>query len=86
MHQQTGKKNKLILYIILFFLLSTINNKSINVKTNSFLKITDVKVSGLSDSENLKVKKELKSIIFQNLFFIDSKIILKSLNNNNSIE
>ena len=86
MHQQTGKKNKLILYIILLFLLSTINNKSINVKNNSFLKITDVKVFGLSDSENLKIKNELKSIIFQNLFFIDSKIILKSLNNNNSIE
>ena len=86
MHQQIGKKNKLILYIILLFLLSTISNKSINVKNNSFLKITDVKVLGLSDSENLKVKNELKSIIFQNLFFIDSEIILKSLNKNNLIE
>tara|TARA_B100000686_G_scaffold349658_1_gene443579 strand:+ start:875 stop:1555 length:681 start_codon:yes stop_codon:yes gene_type:complete len=86
MHPQTDRKNKLILYIILLFFLSTINNKSINLKSSSFLKINEIKVSGLSDLENLKVKDELKSIIYHNLFLIDRKIILKSLSNNNLIE
>ena len=48
MHQRISKKNILI-YIFLFILLGTINNKELNMF--KFPKINKIEVSGLSDEK-----------------------------------
>ncbi len=54
MHQQTNKK--FFLYLFLFFLLGTINNKNLN--DFEFTKIKEIKISGLKDEEITKLKKK----------------------------
>ena len=69
MHQQIDKKIKLTMYILLLFLLSTINNLSLNNSENLKLQIKSIYVNGLSEEKNLQVSKDLSNLIFQNIFF-----------------
>ena len=70
---------KIFIYIILFFLLGTLNNKYIlNLK---FPKINKIQVSGLDEEESLKLKKKLNILKTKNLFFLkdtETKNILES--------
>ena len=70
---------KIFIYIILFFLLGTLNNKYIlGLK---FPKINKIQVSGLDKEENLKLKKKLDFLKTKNLFFLndtETKNILES--------
>ena len=76
MRQQIDKK-KIFLYIFFLLFLTTLNNQSL-INSDIFnLKITQIKVSGLSKEDNLKTKKSLNYLIFKNIFFIKKK---KSLN------
>ena len=59
MHQQIDKKHKYILLIILFLFLSTITNLKVSKNLNNFSNIKDLKVIGLSDNLNQKIKKKL---------------------------
>ena len=85
MHQQIDKKIKLTMYILLFFLLSTINNLSLNNSENLKLQIKSIYVKGLSEEKNLQVSKDLSNLIFQNIFFIDKKYFENILEKNNLI-
>ena len=69
MHQQIDKKIKISMYILLLFLLSTINNLSLNNSENLKLQIKSIYVNGLTDEKNLQVSKDLSNLIFQNIFF-----------------
>ena len=77
MHLQINKK--IFIYIILFFLLGTLNNKYIlGLK---FPKINKIQVSGLDKEESLKLKKKLDFLKTKNLFFLndtETKNILES--------
>ena len=85
MHQQIDKKIKLTMYILLLFLLSTINNLSLNNSENLKLQIKSIYVNGLSEEKNLQVSKDLSNLIFQNIFFIDKKYFENILEKNNLI-
>ncbi len=85
MVQSNGKK-KLFLYFIIFILLSTISNKSINNQDISFFVISNVNVSGLSSKNNLKVKNDLSKILLKNIFLINKDRFIKILSKNNLIE
>ena len=53
MHQKIDKKNKIYIYLFIFFLLSTFNNLQL-VNSNFFtFNIDKIKVSGLSEKNNL---------------------------------
>ena len=52
MHQSIDKKNKVIIYIIFFLLISTVTNKNILHDKNYNIKKIDVNVSGLSNNQN----------------------------------
>ena len=69
MLQLIDKKNKLILYIAVFFLLCTINNKSFIINKIPTKKTNNIIVSGLSDENNLKVANELKTELLENINF-----------------
>ena len=79
------KKNKKILfYIFLFLLIGTLNNKVLN--NFEFPKINQIKITGLSDHENLEVSKSLEKYKFNNLFFLDELKIRETINAYNYIE
>tara|TARA_B100001057_G_C22784106_1_gene924860 strand:- start:950 stop:1621 length:672 start_codon:yes stop_codon:yes gene_type:complete len=82
MHQQTNKK--LLIYLFLFFLLGTINNK--NLSNFEFTKIKEIKISGLKDEEITKLTKNIGIIKLKNLFFLNRFELDQIMNKNNLIE
>jgi len=85
MLQLIDKKSKLFLYIAVFFLLGTINNKSFIANKIPAKKTNNIIVSGLSNENNLEVANELKTELLENIFFIDKKKINEILYSNNLI-
>ena len=86
MHQSTGKKNKILIYLIFFLILNTINGKYPKTQKNYSLKINEINVTGLSNSENLEIQNELNNIFYQNLFILGKDEIHKIIKNHNIVE
>ena len=86
MLQLKGKKKKLFFYVFLLVFLSTINLNFNNVQNIPILVIKQINVSGLSDLEHLKVKKNLNPILLKNILFIKKKTLYEILDKNNLIE
>ena len=82
MHQQTNKK--FFIYLLLFFLLGTINNK--NLSDFEFIKIKEIKISGLKDEEITKLAKNIGIIKLKSLFFLNRFELDQIMNKNNLIE
>lgn len=80
------KKNKLITYILLLFLLSTFNNLSLTNSQFLSLNIKNINVSGLTDEENNKLSINFNKLILPNIFFIKKKNLSKMLEKNNLID
>ena len=80
------KKIRLFLYFLIFILLSTQISIKDNIKKKINYGITDIKVFGLSNNNNLKVSKSLNSILFKNILFLKRNDLKKILNKNNLIE
>ena len=81
MRSQINKK--ILLYLFLFILLGTLNNKNIN--NFQFIDIKEIKVEGLSEDNNLRLLKNLDFLKFQNIFFINKKKIQKIITSNNLV-
>ena len=86
MHQLIDKKKRILIYLIFLIVLSTINNKSIQSYKVSFDKTNKINVTGLSESNNLKIAGELKQSIIKNVFLINKRSINKILSQYNIIE
>ena len=85
MLQKIDKKNKVYIYLFIYFLLSTLNN--IHFTNSHFFKfnVDNIKVSGLSEKNNLQTTKEINKILFENIFLIKKEVLLKTLEKNNLI-
>ena len=86
MHPLNDKKNNIIVYLILLIVLSTISNKTFKKEHNYSHTIIKIDVSGLSNSNNLLIKKELNSQPYKNIFFINKDNIQKIMSKYNLIE
>ena len=86
MHQSTGKKNKILAYLIFFVFLSTINHKSIENQKMFSITIESIDVMGLSDSKNLEIKEKLNKLLFTNIFSFNKNSIREVISNYNSVE
>tara|TARA_B100000963_G_scaffold305268_1_gene279411 strand:+ start:1160 stop:1831 length:672 start_codon:yes stop_codon:yes gene_type:complete len=82
MLQQRNKK--IIVYISLFFIIGTINNKSLN--NLSLPKIKEIQISGLSNEKNMEVSQKLESLKLNNLFILKKFQVTQLLNSFNYIE
>ena len=78
------KSKRIILYIFLFFLIGTLNNK--NFAQSDYLKIKNIYVSGLSEEKNKEVLKKLEIFRIKNLFFLEKLQIEKLIESLNYIE
>ena len=86
MLQLIDKKNKIIIYLILLFILSTTSGKFV-ISQNSYLSIDNkISIEGLSNIKNLHILNELNSLFYKNILFLDKKKIHKIMNKYNIIE
>ena len=86
MLQQIDKKKKLFIYLLLLFLLTTINSLPLRNSEHLKLEINQTKVFGLNSENNIKISEEFNSLISQkNLFFINKDYFLNILEKNNLI-
>tara|TARA_B100000780_G_scaffold12136_1_gene8273 strand:- start:3269 stop:3937 length:669 start_codon:yes stop_codon:yes gene_type:complete len=83
MHQSIDKKNKIILYLIFLFILSSTNIKFLENKNAYTLKI---QVKGLLPDKNIEIQNELNKISYQNIFSLGSEKIKNIINKHNIIE
>ena len=82
MHQRKGKK--FLIYFLLLFLISSINNISLN---NLKLKeINKISVTGLDENDNLILLQKIKNLNLDNIFSVNSKEITNQVGSNNLVE
>ncbi len=78
------KSRKILLYIFLFFIIGTLNNKNFN--NSNFLKINEIKVFGLDEKNNQEIVKNIKLLQLGNLFFLDKNKIEEIVKSNALVE
>lgn len=86
MLQSVDKKNRILLFIIIYILLSTISNKTLENKKEFLTKVNKINVSGLSNDNNLKLEKKLNRLLFKNIFFINENDFGDIISKNNLVE
>ena len=86
MHQLIDKKNKIILYILLFLILSTTSQKFEENQNSYSYTINKFNIMGLSDIENLQILKELNSVFYENSIIIEKDKLKKIITKYNIIE
>jgi len=86
MLQLINKKNKIIIYLIILFILSTTSNKFSESRKNYFSSINQINIEGLSSAKNSKILNELSGLLYENIFFIEKKEINKVISQYNIVE
>ena len=71
------KSKKILIYFFLFFLIGSINNKSLN--NIELAKIKFVNISGLDEFENSSLLKQIKNQNLDNIFFINKNKLKKNI-------
>jgi len=86
MHQSTGKKNKIIIYLLFLFILSTISTKLINNQNKLSSSISKINITGLSERKNLEILSSLNNLLYKSIFVINKDRIKKILEKHDIIK
>jgi len=86
MHQSTGKKNKIIIYLLFLFILNTTSAKFINDQKKLSLSISKINIIGLSERKNLEILNNLNNLLYKSIFVISEDEIRKILEKHNIIQ
>ena len=86
MHQLIGKKNKIITYLLLLFILSTTNGKFLENPNSYASIIKQINVEGLSDTDNSKISNELNNLFYKNILLVRKGEAQKIMSKYNIIE
>jgi len=86
MHQLIDKKNKIIIYLLLLFILSTTSGKFIENQNSYISTINQINIEGLSNTNNLKIYNQLKDLFYKNILLVGKEEIQKVIKNHNIIE
>ena len=86
MHQLIDKKNKIIIYLLFLFILSTTNAKFVQNQNSYSSTISQINIEGLSKADNKKISNELNSLFYKNILLIKKKEIQKVISKYNIIE
>lgn len=82
MHQRTSKK--IIIYVFIFLLVGTLNNKKISSLT--LPKIEKIEISGLNDYENKELSQNLNMFKDLNILLLEKNLISDIIRSNSIIE
>tara|TARA_B100000787_G_scaffold24242_1_gene16216 strand:- start:1668 stop:2342 length:675 start_codon:yes stop_codon:yes gene_type:complete len=86
MHQLIDKKNKIIIYLLLLFILSTTSGKFIENQNSYISTINQINIEGLSNADNSKISNQLKNLFYKNILLVRKEEIQKVINMHNIIE
>ena len=86
MHQSIGKKNKIIIYLLFLFILSTTNAKFINYQNTLSSSVSKINITGLSERKNLEISNNLNNFLYESIFIISKDEIKKILEKHNIIQ
>ena len=86
MHQLIDKKNKIILYLLLLFILSTTTEKFTKNKNIYSSKIDQINIEGLSNTYKSKIFDELNGLFHKNILQISKKEIQRVFNEQNIVQ
>ena len=65
------KKNKIIIYLLFLFILSTTNIKLVTNQTNYSSIINKINIKGLSNVDNKKIFNQLNNLFYKNILLVD---------------
>tara|TARA_B100001063_G_scaffold243546_1_gene274451 strand:+ start:925 stop:1599 length:675 start_codon:yes stop_codon:yes gene_type:complete len=82
MHQQKSKK--ILLYLFLFLIIGTLNNKNLN--NINFGKLNKISVYGMDEENNYKLAESLNVLKFESLFFMNKNTLKGIIGSNNLVE
>jgi len=86
MRQSTGKKNKIIIYLLCLFILSTTSAKFINDQKKLSSSISKINITGLSERKNSEILSNLNNLLYKSIFVIREDEIRKILEKHNIIQ
>jgi cell division protein FtsQ len=86
MRQLIGKKNKIIIYLLFLFILSTTSAKFINDQKALSSSVSKINITGLSEKKNLEILSNLNNFLYESIFVISKNEIKKILEKNNIIQ
>ena len=86
MPQSIDKRNKIIIYLIFLFILSTTNIKFTENKKDYSPKSNKIDIEGLASLNNSKILDELNVLFYENIFTIRKEVIKEAMNRYNFIE
>jgi len=86
MHQSTSKKNKIIIYLLFLFILSTTSAKFINDQNTLSSSVSKINITGLSERKNLEILNNLNNFLYESIFVISKDEIKKILEKHNIIQ
>jgi len=86
MHQSTDKKNKIIIYLLFLFILSTTSAKFINDQNTLSSSVSKINITGLSERKNLEISNNLNNFLYESIFVISKDEIKKILKKHNIIQ
>jgi cell division protein FtsQ len=86
MHQLIDKKNKIIIYLLLLFILSTTSGKFVENQSSYSLIINQINIEGLSSNNNSKIFNQLNNLFYKNILLINKEEIQKVISKYNIIE
>ena len=86
MHQSKGKKNKIIIYLLFLFILSTTSAKFINDQNTLSSSVSKINITGLSERKNLEISNNLNNFLYESIFVISKDEIKKILEKHNIIQ
>ena len=86
MHQLIDKKNKIIIYLIFLFVLSTTNVKFIENQNNYSYEVNQINIEGLSSIDTKKISNELNFLLYKNILFASKEEIQQVMSQYNIIE
>ena len=86
MHQSIGKKNKIIIYLLFLFILSTTSAKFINDQNTLSSSVSKINTTGLSERKNLEISNNLNNFLYESIFVISKDEIKKILEKHNIIQ
>jgi len=86
MHQLIDKKDKIITYLLLLFILSTTTGKFIENQNSYFSTINHINIEGLSNINNLKISNELNNLFYKNILLVGKEEIQRVIGKYNIIE
>ena len=86
MHQLISKKNKIIIYLLLLFILSTTSGKFLENQNSYSSKINQINIVGLSSPDISKIYNELNNLFYKNILLVGKDEIQKVISKYNIIE